>query len=128
MRISDKKLVANAVKILDELHLGGPRTQVELSNQTHLKRTSIFNLFEVLKNQQLVKVSEMLTPAKGRPSVLWQLDGAGGKFLSVYFTQKANRYSFYDYSGALLKECVEPSCQTIEDCLVQFEICLHYIL
>ncbi|MDD7986604.1 ROK family transcriptional regulator [Lentisphaera marina] len=121
MRISDKKLVANAVRILNELHLGGPRTQVDLSKQTHLKRTSIFNLFEVMKNQGLVKVSDMITPAKGRPSVLWQVDGQGGEFLSVYFTQKGNRYSFYDFSGALLKERVEEACETMEECLLQLE-------
>jgi hypothetical protein len=121
MRISDKKLVANAVKILNELHLRGPRTQVDLSNETHLKRTSIFNLFEILKNKGLVKVSEMITPAKGRPSILWQLDGDGGSFLSVYFTQKANRYSIYDFNGALLREQIESPCDTMEACLAQLE-------
>ncbi|WDE95757.1 ROK family protein [Lentisphaera profundi] len=120
-RISDKKIVANAVKILNEIHLRGARTQVELARVTHLKRTSIFNLFEVIKNHALVKVSDMITPAKGRPSVLWEVDGKGGVFLSVYFNKSENCYSFYDYKGSLIEEKKETSCATIEECLVQLE-------
>ena len=120
-RISDKKIVANAVKILNEIHVGGPRTQVELARVTHLKRTSIFNLFEVIKNHDLVKVSDMITPAKGRPSVLWEIDGKGGLFLSVYFNKVENCYSFYDYQGSLKTEKKGPPCETIEDCIEQLE-------
>ncbi|NQZ59630.1 MAG: ROK family protein [Lentisphaeraceae bacterium] len=127
MVAKDKKILRNAALILEELFVRKQSTQVELSKQTPLKRTSIFNIFEDLRSGGFVESVEAITPVKGRPSQLWTLSGDPGVFVAVAFNRIGSDYSIYDFSGKLISHKVGSSCTDIEACLAELKVKLSGI-
>jgi predicted NBD/HSP70 family sugar kinase len=109
--MADRRTIENSVMILKRLLDLKEASQVELTKLLPLKRTSVFYIFEFLKNSGLLSVSESSVSRKGRPSQLWSLNPEAGIFIVAYFNNVKNYYAFYDFSGRLvsLKEVLPAS-------------------
>jgi len=100
----DKKIVENSAEIL-RLFAGQSRklTQIELTKNLPLKRTSIYYAFEFLeRNGFIAKAGESPSSGRGIPRILWELNPKAGAFLVVYMAHSKITFSTYDFNGALL--------------------------
>lgn len=98
----DKNVIQNAVSILKALSEFQTTTQIELEKTIQLRRTSIFNIFKLLKEYGFVYQADTIIPPKGRPSIVWRLNGNTGVFMVVYSNISYNYYALYDFSGKLI--------------------------
>lgn len=95
----DKQLL-NAESIIDCIAGNGTVTQIQVEKQIHLKRTSVFNIFEELKNAGLiVSPSSSVALQKGRPRSLWTLNPEIAAFMMVYLNSKHNYFVLTDFNG-----------------------------
>ncbi|MEI8246749.1 MAG: ROK family protein [Lentisphaerota bacterium] len=95
----DKQLL-NAESIIDCIAGNGTVTQIQVEKQIHLKRTSVFNIFEELKNAGLiVSPSSSMAVQKGRPRSLWTLNPQVAAFMMIYINSKHNYFVLTDFNG-----------------------------
>ena len=76
----DKQLL-NAESIIDCIAGNGTVTQIQVEKQIHLKRTSVFNIFEELKNAGLIVFAILLHGgSKGASAVIMDAQPASRGF------------------------------------------------
>lgn len=116
MIIKKDKQLLNAESIIDCIAQNGTVTQIQVEKQIHLKRTSVFNIFEELKNAGLI-VSQSSSPAaqKGRPRSLWTLNPQTAVFMMVYINSKYNYFVLSDFNGKQIHTETKPFSQNIDD-------------
>jgi len=90
----------NAALIVRYLAANGPSTQTQLVNDSHLRRTSVFNIFEYLEQAGLIAMQHNVAALhKGRPCNLWSLQGRIGGFMTVYAGKAETVMQLSDFAG-----------------------------
>lgn len=97
----------NALSVIRYLAAYGQSTQIQITNTINLRRTSVFNIFELMEQAKLLEVSSnVATMKKGRPRQLWQLNGSLGAFVCIYSGPHNRVLQLSDFNGALLENIV----------------------
>lgn len=113
-----KKLNKNTLHtmtVVRHLAASGASTQIQVTQQIDLRRTSVFNVFENMEKSGLLETgSNIALAGKGRPRQLWQLNGALGAFAAVYLNSHNRTLQLVDFNGQLLFHHSEPACGSIE--------------
>src|SRR3989339_513518 len=92
-----RKTMLNAVDTLSLFCSLGEMTQNQVTEIFHLRRTSVFYIFEFLAQKGLIFKEEVLHRKKGRPSNVWKLNKNGGTFLVAYLTSSGNIFGTFDF-------------------------------
>ena len=113
----DKQLL-NAESIIDCIAGNGTVTQIQVEKQIHLKRTSVFNIFEELKNAGLiVSPSSSMAVQKGRPRSLWTLNPQVAAFMMIYINSKHNYFVLTDFNGNQIFSETGPFSENIDSAI-----------
>jgi hypothetical protein len=116
---SIRRLERNAAAILHAMAEAESVSQAQLMPQTHLKRTSIFNVMEQMKEVRLVRSCGDIPSGKGRNTIMWKICEDAGRFLVVYFGHLCNYYRVYDFQGNLLQAIDRTHSPTMEDAIAE---------
>lgn len=117
--LASGRQLANTAAIMRYLAHNGPVSQLQVVEDTPLKRTSIFNIFEQLDQAGLVVVNSSV-PAlrKGRPSQLWEVNPSAGSFFVAYLSNSEEHYNVYDFTGAVQENVSCKSAEKFDDAVL----------
>jgi hypothetical protein len=119
--LSIGRVEKNAAAILHAMASVEMISQAQLMPLVHLKRTSIFNVMEQMRQAQLVRPCGNFSAGKGRGTILWKLTEEAGAFVVAYFGNQHNYYRVYDFHGDLLHGVDRPYSLAIGDAIAELE-------
>ena len=116
--MNKNRQLLNAESIINFIAGAGTITQIQIKNQVHLKRTSVFNIFEELKDAGIViSPSSSASCQKGRPRALWTLNPDLAAFMMVYINSKHNYFVLTDFNGKPMHSENKPFSENLDDAI-----------